>query len=1074
MVICMEKMSRHSEIIAARSAMVLALDGTLLEADEGLLQLTGYTRDEISEHFQNHLSYLVYVEDIEAFPSAFNRSRFATEILETEFRLLKKDGEQANVFLYGLFTKHVGYGEVIRCVCVDVTGSRQAGNMLYNMREELRVAEEKYRILADLQGGIGFEYDIASDVLDIFGTGSTGFLQESRITDATDRIRKDRFTGEEDKLLLLKLIEERAEGKLEFCRMDQNGESRWWKLETRIIYDAAGKAAYMLGSLCDINDQKKEELLLEQGGYKDVLTGLNRKESARKQIEEYLQENRGRESRHAMMIVDVDDMNMVNERLGQKAGNAILKNLAESMKGMFRGTDIIARIGGDQFLLFMKDIPSVTAVMDKVHELNEVFASASLNSSMDRITCSIGIARYPMDGLDFVELLFFADKALHYAKSNGGNSYLFYDRSMMEAVGDFRTPEEIYEEYHLLPSEEGSITKMESELVGFALDVLNDARNTHDAIYLILDQIGRVYDVTNVSILECDKERTRLGLTYYWDERYSCSRTEEYRGIGYDNYPGYEACFDRDGIYVINDMKELGEDQPGLNRTFAEKSGIQSILQCAIYEEGVLKGCISLHDTGRSHEWSRKEQMELSMTTKVIATHLLRMRANDEVQAQLERIENYDPLTGLPTQARFKKNVKEYLENHPDKQYAMVYSDISNFKYINDTMGYEVGDHILRQFSRLIRENYEAPQLVSRASSDNFMGILEYESEKALRIKVMEINNRFNREQKERNLNRNLVVISGVSLIRPENEDVTVAIDNANIARKSAKGSMKTVCRFFSEEMEQKMRKEMEIVTSMEKALQDREFVVYLQPKFELKTDRMVGAEALVRWVKQDKSSVKPGEFIPVFEKNGFVVNVDFFVYEEVCRYIRRWLNEGKPVVPISINVSRLHLNDEFFFDNLLSLVERYHIPPQLLELELTESVFLNNTEAAIEIMRKLRKHGFGVSIDDFGAGYSSLNMLKDMETDVIKLDKEFFRTGRLKKEDKIILSNIITMAKQLNMKVLSEGVETLEQSAFLKEVHCDMVQGFLYAKPMPVMIFENLMARLTKTNEASKLSDIS
>ena len=156
-------------------------------------------------------------------------------------------------------------------------------------------------------------------------------------------------------------------------------------------------------------------------------------------------------------------------------------------------------------------------------------------------------------------------------------------------------------------------------------------------------------------------------------------------------------------------------------------------------------------------------------------------------------------------------------------------------------------------------------------------------------------------------------------------------------------------------------------------------------------------------------------------------------------------------MVPVSINVSRLHLNDEHFVENFIELVGRYNVPPQLLELEITESMFLGNPEGAMEMIKKLRKHGFGVAIDDFGSGFSSLNILKDMETDVLKLDKEFFRYGGLKKKDKIILSNIINMAKQLNMKVLSEGVETKEQAEFLREVRCDMVQGYFYSKPMPI-----------------------
>jgi EAL domain-containing protein (putative c-di-GMP-specific phosphodiesterase class I) len=289
-------------------------------------------------------------------------------------------------------------------------------------------------------------------------------------------------------------------------------------------------------------------------------------------------------------------------------------------------------------------------------------------------------------------------------------------------------------------------------------------------------------------------------------------------------------------------------------------------------------------------------------------------------------------------------------------------------------------------------------------------------------------------------------------------EDIMTFIDNANIARKSVKGNSTTICKFYDVEMQNKIKKEIEITNSMEGALKNKEFLVFLQPKVNLGDNKLVGAEALVRWERGNHTVLPPNDFIPLFEKNGFILQLDFYIYEEVCKLIHHWITEGMPVVPISVNVSRVHLNDEHFVEKVKRLVNKYFIPPKYIELELTESMFLNNTEIAISTMKELRKLGFGVSIDDFGAGYSSLNLLKDMTTDVLKLDKEFFRQGDMQKEEQIIVSSIISMAKQLNMKVLSEGVETKMQSDFLKSISCDMAQGYLYAKPMPITQFETLL----------------
>ena len=203
-----------------------------------------------------------------------------------------------------------------------------------------------------------------------------------------------------------------------------------------------------------------------------------------------------------------------------------------------------------------------------------------------------------------------------------------------------------------------------------------------------------------------------------------------------------------------------------------------------------------------------------------------------------------------------------------------------------------------------------------------------------------------------------------------------------------------------------------------------------------------------------------PDQFIPLFERNGFIIQLDFYIYECACKTIQKWkANNIKPVT-ISVNVSRVHLNTDDFVEKVLELVDRYEIEHQYLEFELTESIFLDNTKSAILTMHQLKDKGFLVSIDDFGAGYSSLNLLKDMTSDVLKLDKEFFSGGDMKQEEKIIVSSITNMAKQLKMKVLSEGVETKSQSEFLKEIECDLAQGYLYAKPMPEEEFTELLRK--------------
>ncbi len=297
----------------------------------------------------------------------------------------------------------------------------------------------------------------------------------------------------------------------------------------------------------------------------------------------------------------------------------------------------------------------------------------------------------------------------------------------------------------------------------------------------------------------------------------------------------------------------------------------------------------------------------------------------------------------------------------------------------------------------------------------------------------------------------------GVFILEDNKMDFETAMDNANTARKKAKTVSNKKCVLFNEEMRREILKKIEIVTQMENALFSNEFVVELQPKIYLKSKKIVGAEALVRWRRADGSIVRPDEFIPVFEDNGFVVRMDFYVYEKVFRYIRKQIDQGLSIVPISLNVSRVHLRKNDFAKKVKELVDIYQVPCELLEFEITESAFLDQGEKARRVLEELREYGFIVSMDDFGSGYSSLSQLKDLSIDVLKMDKGFLKE-KIGKNDGIVLANVIRMAKEMNMTVLCEGVENQEQVEFLEKIHCDIVQGYYFSKSVPFERFSEML----------------
>ena len=248
---------------------------------------------------------------------------------------------------------------------------------------------------------------------------------------------------------------------------------------------------------------------------------------------------------------------------------------------------------------------------------------------------------------------------------------------------------------------------------------------------------------------------------------------------------------------------------------------------------------------------------------------------------------------------------------------------------------------------------------------------------------------------------------------------------------------------------------ERRIEDDMEKALENHEFQVYLQPKYSTKAEVLSAAEARVRWTHPVLGFISPGKFTPIFERNGFILQLDDYMLTEVAKLQAAWLEQGKQLVPISVNVSRAHFAEENLAEHICSIVDKFKVPHEYIELELTESAFFDDKTVLLTTVRKLKEFGFKVSMDDFGAGYSSLNSLKELPLDIIKLDAEFFRSVDDIERSNLIVGQTISLAKKLGMEIVAEGIETRDQVDFLAKQDCDLIQGFYFSKPLPVTEFE-------------------
>lgn len=423
---------------------------------------------------------------------------------------------------------------------------------------------------------------------------------------------------------------------------------------------------------------------------------------------------------------------------------------------------------------------------------------------------------------------------------------------------------------------------------------------------------------------------------------------------------------------------------------------------------------------------------------------------------QIENIAYLDSITNGINSTKFSILVKPLILESPDSTYMMVAINIKDFKLINDCFGSKKGNLTLKHLYNVLYKNIdENEEFVCRHDADLFYLLIKNRPVLEALELLYKIEADINYFNKNRENPYFLRISAGIYTIENHNEDLITIQDHANTARKSFNKAHQSDFSFYSDIERKRLISEKEISNLMEKALENKEFFMCLQPKIDIKSGKISGAESLVRWKNSEKGIIYPSDFIPLFEKSGFICKLDLYILEETCKLISKWIKEGKEVLRISVNVSRQHLNDKLFLEKYKLICNKYNVPTYLIDLELTESIFLENPEA-VDIIDDIHSNGFKCSIDDFGFGYSSLGILKDFKVDIIKLDRSFFVSKNNIDRGKVVIKSIIELSKRLGMKVTAEGIEELEQVEFLKNVGCDYIQGYVFSKPLLISDFED------------------
>ncbi len=1005
---------------------------------DGIKKLTGYNKEEFKEIFKGdtETGYLlkrsINEREILEFAHSGGKS------IRKEICIPNKNGEKCWMEIRSSVVSKTEDSIVIQYVFLDINEQKEAEELL--QKEQIRL-----EVVAGLSTDSIFEYNIAKDCMQyynrkglIIGDDKSNPVIEHYTERILDGAFIERLYHKDDAGKMVRLCEDFRTGKAEIYTevrtQYEKGKYTWVAVEGKTITDNEGNAALVIGKISNIDERMRKEQELRMQSEKDPLTGLFNSQTAKQRVSEKLLEGVPEDT--FIIIADIDNFTRINDSMGHLFGDALLCTFADLLREFFP-EGFIGRVGGDEFLIYLEGIED-EKIRNRIRKLNKrlerIKAGAQdevkVTASFGYTLCDFGIK----NSLERLERQ--ADTALLYLKEHTKGISMRYEDGM--AVKSI-------ERLKKLPIHETSesVIHTAGDMILYAHELFDSSKDLKGTLRLMSDIVTRFYHFQD--ILYIRRERNTTHMLYHWGE-HDTKQFYENREIDYTEEKDWKRLLflDRAKDHVV--LEE--DDFIGENVNEAK-----SMLSIRIDENG-RDGYLICVDREKKRDW-QEEIAPLQRLGEFVIRRYVQIKEQQHKEEEAEFRTKFDWVTGLNNYSNFMGICKNYIKEHPDQKLALVYTDFTNFQFINEVYGYSEGDKVLKEYAR--RLSGCEGILHGRVTADRFVSLFELRSMEELKNDFLKYAAEFCEEINLRYDQCKLGLVAGIAEVDPTIESVALNIDNANVARKSAKQDDSiTDAVIYTHALRDELQKQREITATMADALEAGEFVTFLQPKVDMFTGKVIGAEALVRWIKPDGTRISPGEFVPIFEKNGFITQIDFEILRQVLNMQQELKDAGKPMVKISVNFSRKHQENPNYIRRLDELLASHTVPTEALEIEITESVFMSDLTPLTESIKQLKERGLSISIDDFGAGYSSLNVLSKVKADIIKLDRQFLLDVEMEKDNFTaeFLQLMIHMIKQLGFKVLAEGVETLEQVELLKNAGCHYAQGYYYAKPMSVPEF--------------------
>lgn len=781
-------------------------------ANETFYQLTAYSKSEFKTEIQNCYDKLIMDEDIRKI------AKEAEQAIRTgkEFSVLYKIERKDKIHIWCRMDGRFIYEKddiYLYCMIIDVSESVKQQNKLIKEKEYLMQ-------MKSLKKDVVFEYSITSDEIELSTESDKASVHRYFIDNYEDlMINHGKIYADDIKIFQqfckeLKCIKKYIQ--LEFRVQQENGAYHWMSVQGKRIFDQKGKPIRVLGTIENIHERKLKELKLIEQTKKDSLTQLYNKKTAKKLIEDYLAA--GSRKSAVFAVIDLDNFKNINDRMGHLYGDQVLLTIAQAIQSEISDLDIASRFGGDEFIVFLKELDSLEQAEIRVERLcSRIREAFSKELSGKKITCSIGAAVTPDDGKVLSELFMKADKAMYYAKQQGRDCYKFFCK---ENETFFNQYEKNF--YHPGNSLNEERLDLKKNIIWFAFELLEDMCDIRETLDTLISNVGVSFGLNRVLLVEDENEGDSLELRYDW--HCNCEKIQKKNAgrFSREEWEDLNNQFDKNHIYVCPDVENF-QGSERLKNILRELS-VKSVLICRVKRKNQKYGYACFADCMTKRIWTKEEARNFQMLTRVMCSYIENDNAYKESEKRVKQLTWYDSLTGLLKYDKFREETEKFLKNGSgDKNYAFVCSDFNNFKYVNNAYGFKTGDEILKTFGDFVITNNKLAVMGCRDYADKFIALVEFEDEKKLAEQVCTYNRIFSDRQNQKYPGSNMGIYSGAYILNGSNNDIKVAIDNANIARKTLKAEKMPGFVIFNSEMEQKIKEELDFINSFKKAIEEED-----------------------------------------------------------------------------------------------------------------------------------------------------------------------------------------------------------------------------------------------------------